>query len=323
MPEAATKNVPMKEIGAKQVVRQGLGRIGVQALLVFAVALIAGCATPDAATQIKNFSNAVALTASNSVLAYDLVEEEHFEAQFSEAVVNYKGLHFTPVFPSFMTPAQLKVRQDVLNGFTTYAAQLSALMGNPTLANLDQDTTKLGKSLNGLNQQLVASAFVKSPLVSSNDVQIFTAAVNFLGNWLITRKAQNDAKAAIASMQKQVPAICQLLEKDFAIMHNQLTNDFTDTARNTDLYLQQSYPHLDPVQRRAELRHLAALNAARQKADASMTAIQSSVAKIQAAHQALDQAFTKDTTNLRSLISEASGEAQRVAAYYNSLRTNQ
>ncbi len=313
----------MIEIGLAHAAQERLRRFAAQAFLVVAVALIAGCVSPGAANQIKNFSNAVALTASNSVLAYDLVEKEHFDAQFSKAVVNYDGVHFNPVFPPFMTPAELKVRQDVLNGFTTYAAQLSALMGNPTLTNLDQDTTKLGQSLNGLNQDLVKSAFVKSALVSSNDVQIFTAAVNFLGNWLITRKAQNDAKIAIASMQKQVPAICQLLEKDFAIMHNQLVNDFTDIERNTDLYLQKSYHTLDPIQRRAELKHLAALSIVMQKADASMTAIQSSVEKIETAHQALDQAFTKDTSNLSSLINEASGEAQRVAAYYNSLRTNQ
>ncbi|HEV7924361.1 MAG TPA: hypothetical protein VGR14_03340 [Verrucomicrobiae bacterium] len=313
----------MNEIGPTQAVNQRIRQFGAQAFLVVAVALIAGCASPDAANQIKNFSNAVALTASNSVLAYDLVEKEHFDAQFSRAVVNYDGVHFNPVYPTFMTPAELQVRLDILNGFTTYAAQLSALMGNPTLTNLDQDTTKLGQSLNGLNQQLVQSAFVKSALVTSNDVQIFTAAVNFLGNWIITRKAQNDAKAAIASMQKQVPAICQLLEKDFAIMHNQLTNDFTETERNTDLYLQTSYHSLDPIQRRTELKHLAALSIEMHKADATMTAIQSSVEKIEAAHQALDQAFTKDTSNVSSLINEASGEAQRVAAYYNSLRTNQ
>jgi hypothetical protein len=313
----------MNKIGTIQHEQRSSRRLGIQALLIIAVALIAGCVSPNAANQIKNFSNAVTLTASNSVQAYDLVEKEHFDAQFSQAVLDYDGHQFQPVFSNFMTPDQLKVRLDVLNAVNSYAAQLSGLMGNPTLTNLDQDTTKLGKSLNDLNQDLVTSAFVKSALVTPNDVQIFTTAVNFLGNWLVTRKAQSEAKNAITSMQKYVPAICEVLEKDFAIMHNQLTNDFDATIRHTTLYLRNNYDHLDPIQRRAELEHLVALRMAMKKADAALTTTQSSVEKIKAAHQVLDQAFTKDTSNISSLINEASGEAQRVAAYYNSIQTNQ
>jgi len=215
------------------------------------------------------------------------------------------------------------VRIDVLNALTSYAARLSALMGNPTLTNLDQDTTKLGQSLNALNSNLVQSAFVKVTDVSSNDVQVFTAAVNFLGNWLITLKEQSEARKAISSMQKIVPEICLVLEKDLGYVHNQLTNDFSQTARHADLYLQENYKVLNPIQRRAELDRLVALNTAMKKADAALTMTQSSIAKIESAHQALDQAFTKDTGNIGSLINQARGEAQRVAAYYNSLRTNQ
>ena len=304
--------------------REWIGPSGPLSLLAVATALLmAGCVSPNAASQIKNFSNAVALTTSNSAQAYDLMEQEHFDAQFSEAVLNYNGLHFEPAFPTILTSNEIAVRLNVLNALKSYAAQLSALMGNPTLTNLDQDTTKLGQALNVLNTNLVQSAFIKVTDVSSNDVQIFTAAVNFLGNWLITRKEQNEARRAIASMQKLVPEICQVLEKDLVFVHNQVTNDFTQTSRHADLYLQKNYDHLDPIQRRQELERLVALNVAMKKADATLTMTQSSMSKMQSAHQALDQAFSKDTTQLSALINEASGEAQRVAAYYNSLRTNQ
>jgi hypothetical protein len=314
----------MNKIGPAQAVHKRICQFGARALFPMAVALVmAGCVSPNAATQIKNFSNAVTLTTSNSVQAYDLMEQEHFDAQFSEAVLNYAGTHFEPAFPALLTPDELQVRLNVLNALKLYAARLSTLMGNPTLTNLDQDTTKLGQSLHALNTNLVRSAFVKVTDVSSNDVQVFTAAVNFLGNWLITRKEQSEAKIAISAMQKRVPDICLVLEKDLVFVHNQVTNDFTQTSRHTDLYLQKSYNDLDPIQRRAELERLVALNVAMKKADAALTMTQSSIGKMESAHQALDQAFSKDTSNISSLIGEASGEAQRVAAYYNSLRTNQ
>jgi hypothetical protein len=314
----------MNEIGLTQAARERARQSATLAWLAAATALLlAGCVSPKAATQIKNFSTAVSLATGNSAQAYTLMEQEHLDAQFSQAVLDYAGTPFHPDFHALLTTNELQVRMNILEALKLYAARLSTLMGNATVTNLDQDTTKLGQSLNALDSNLVQTAFVKVPDVSSNDVQILAAAVNFLGNWLITGQEQSEARKAITAMQKYVPEICQVLEKDLGYVHNQVTNDFTQNARHMELYLQKSYHDLDPIQRRAELARLVALNNSMKTADAALTLTQSSLEKIETAHQALDQAFTADTSKLSSLINEASGEAQRVAAYYNSLRTNQ
>jgi hypothetical protein len=313
----------MNEIGLTPAARKRPRQFAALALLAAAAFLLSGCVSPNAATQIKNFSTVVSLATSNSAQAYALMEQEHFEAQFSQAVLDYSNTPFHPNFQTLLTTNEIQVRINILDALKLYAARLSTLMGNPTVTNLDQDTTKFGQSFYALDSNMVQTAFVKVPDVSSNDVQILAAAVNFLGNWLITGQEQREARKAIAAMQKYVPEICQVLEKDLGYVHNQVTNDYTQNARHMELYLQKSYDDLDPIQRRAELARLVALNTSMKTADAALTLTQSSIEKIATAHQALDQAFTADTSKLSSLINEASGEAQRVAAYYNTLRTNQ
>jgi hypothetical protein len=249
------------------------------------------------------------------------VEKERFDAQFSDVLLHYDGSLFRPAFSNFFTPDELKLRLDVLDGLKTYGARLAVLMGNP-LTNLDQDTTTLGKNLGGLGQDLVKDGFVKVGSVSSNDVPIFTAAVNALGHWIITLEAQKAAKEAITHMQEHMPEICGVFEKDLDFMRNQVANDFSEVRRNSALYLKNNFNDLEPFQVRAELQRLNTLDIAKKTADDALAGTKKSIENLAAAHQALSQAFTRDTNGLSSLISSVSEEAQRVSSYYNSLQTN-
>jgi hypothetical protein len=315
----------IKPVGTAQKRRQ----IGLQALFLIGVALAGGCVSPNAAIQVKNFSAAVSLTASNSVQAYKLVEKVYFEKQLSETVLTcFAGTNidlnaFNPrAFKLFLPTNELQVRLDVLGGLTTYAAQLSTLMGNPALNTLDQDTAKLGESLANLHQDLVSATFLKSNTVTSTEIDVFTTGINFIGHWLITRKEQKEAKLSIESMQKCVPDICRLLAKDFDYLRGELDKDYEDTEKNANQFLKINALYMDPIQRRAELEREVALARAMETADAALAGNKASIEKLASAHKALSEAFEKDTSNLKSLIGEVSGEGQRVAAYYGSLPTN-
>jgi hypothetical protein len=328
-PSLKHDDVAMNRIEPGRTAPKRRRQIGLHALLLIGVAFLAGCVSPNAANQVKNFSNALTLTASNATQAYQLVEKAYFDKQLSEAVVKYcDGTDvnldsFHPdAFKVFFPTNEIQVRLDVLTGLTTYAAQLSTLMENPTVSNLDQDTTKLGQSLTNLNQDLVTAAFLQSNTVTSTELQIFTAGVNFIGNWLITRKEQKEAKQSIDDMQTNVPQICRVLQKDFGYLRKELTNDCHFTQFSARVYYEKNFNHLDPFQRRAEIEHMVALSKEMETADAALAGTQELFGKLALAHQALSEAFTKDTSNLKSLIGEVSGEGQRVAAYYNSLRTN-
>lgn len=285
------------------------------------MAIINGCVSKDAAKDMANFSRAVALTASNSASAYQLVEHEHFEAQFSDTVLNYDGGLFKPAFLPFLTPDQVRLRLDVFEGLRIYAARLSALMST-SLTNLDSDTTKLGNNLSSINQDLVQASFVKTASVSTNDVLIFTAGVNALGHLIATLREQKACKEAITRMQAHMPGICGVFEKDLDVMRNQLANDYEEQKRNSTLYLKANFAKLAPFQVRAELQRLTMLANAKKTAEDALAGTKASVEKLDAAHRALDKAFTKDKNGLASLISAVSDEAHQVSSYYNSLQTN-
>jgi two-component sensor histidine kinase len=296
-------------------------RLVILAQLCGMMLLINGCVSKDAAKDIAKFSSAVSLTTSNSASAYQLVENEHLQAQFSETLLNYDGGLFKSAFPPFLTSDQVQLRLEVLDGLQTYAERLSALMSDPS-TNFDNDTTKLANHLNSLNQDLVQASFVKVSSVSSNDVAIFTAGVNALGHVIIKLDAQKACKEAITNMQAHMPGICGVFEKDLDLMRTQLGNDYEEEQRNSALYLKVNFSKLQPFQVRSELQRLIKLANAKQKADDALAGTKASVESLAAAHQALDKAFTKDTKGLASLISAVSEEARRASSYYNYLQTN-
>jgi two-component sensor histidine kinase len=123
-------------------------------------------------------------------------------------------------------------------------------------------------------------------------------------------------------MQAHMPGICGVFEKDLGFMRNQVANDFAEVQRNRALFLKNTSGRLNPFEVRAELQRLTTLATAMKTADDALAGTKASVEQLAAAHQALDQAFTKDTKTLASLINTLSVEAQRISCYYNSLQTN-
>ena len=105
-------------------------------------------------------------------------------------------------------------------------------MGNAGVTNLDLDTTKLGVALSNLDQTLVTATFIDSNTITSTEIQAFTAGVNFIGNWLITRKEQKEAKQSIEKMQKYVPEICKVLETDLGYLRGEVNTDYNATIES-------------------------------------------------------------------------------------------
>ena len=301
-------------------------------LLAAGLGVLAGCVSQDAANQIKNFSAAVSLTMSNTAAAYNLVDKAHVDAEFDEFVIVGKPSDIEPgTFAKFFSTNDIQVRLGILTRLQTYATRLSALMGNP-VTNLDQNTTKLGQNLGKLNDDVVTNVYLKffssstnvaSPLTTT-DIQIFTTAVNALTDWIIEVKEQTEAKKSIEFMQANtnLPAICRVLTNDFLYLTNQLHVDEDRILLAEKQFIKVNSGQLDPIQRRAELMRLVRMGEAKEKAVAALEATEQSIVKLQAVHQSLANAFSNNSANLSSLISEVSSQGQRIASYYSSLRTN-
>jgi len=289
------------------------------------IATIAGCASPNAANQIKSFSDATILTISNTTQAFTLVEDIHYKEEVSEEIKNYNdktGFVLSTIQP-FMGSDALQVRLDVLNGLKSYAANLSALMGKSSLTNLDQQTTKLGQALATVDTNLVKYSFFKTAPATAQEIQIFTTAINALGHWLITYKQQKDAKQVIALMKGPVKSISELLQRDFRILKQQLALDNKETLENEDRYLHDNLARFDnnPGEKRAVIQQMAALTQEMKNDAAIFDFLESAAAKLEAAHSALEEVFSKNTTNITSLIQELTTESQRISQYYSSLKT--
>ena len=300
--------------------------------LVFAILIsnICGCVSPDASKQIKSFSEATILTADNTTQAFKLVEDTYYNEQVSRLIFNsgdqkrLEAFHLDSLHPFIDTNA-LQVRLDILEALKTYAANLSALMGNSSLTNLDQDTAQLGKVLITIDTNLVSDLKLHKEVFTTGEIQIFTAAINAMGHWLISYKQEKDAKTAIASMQQPVADICSLFQKDFPILRDQLTNNLFLTFSQDRAYLIDHNAQFDnaPEQKRAAVGELAAL-AQDYNADLLIfDSMPSATAKLAAAQLSLAEVFSRNKTgNISSLIKDFSAEAERITKYYRSLKTN-
>jgi hypothetical protein len=303
-------------------ITRNLGGLVLSAVLAIAAA---GCAAPNAATEIKAFSDATIQTSDNITEAFNLVEQNRYKEEVSVSIVNYDsehGFHPNDIQPFISTNA-LQARLDILDGLKAYAANLSTLMGNNVPTNFDSDTTKLGQQLTKIDTDLVSDSFFKKQPVTAQELQIFTTAINALGHWLIEYKQNKAAKGAISSMQQPVADICQLLQKDLEILGRQSANDSANTLRNENQYI-LNYLHAfdeSPGQKRAEIQEMADLTRTMRSEATLFESMQSSVAKMATAHKALGQVFSKNTKDVSSLISEFSAESSRISKYYNSLKT--
>jgi hypothetical protein len=291
--------------------------------LILVLSLLSGCVSPNAPVQIKRFSDAVATTETNATAAFDLVESAYFEEQVTRIALDTNALEFNPAsIKPFLRPEDIQARLNVLDVLKLYAAKLSLLVGNTSGTNLDQETTKLGNALNKLDTNLVSSALLQKEPLTSQEINIFTAAFNAVMHWIISRQEEKQAADVIRSMRQPVTDICQFLEKDLSILRPQLSATYKMTRQNDNLAMNASWPRLTPGQRREEIQNLMDLTFAMNHADSTLATLQSSITNLALAHASLDQVFTKNNADAVSLIEQFSSEAQGITTYYNSLQAN-
>ena len=284
-----------------------------------------GCANPEAARQIKRFSDASTLTADNMARTFQLVEDNHFNEEAGVSVLNFDrrpGFQPGDIRP-FMDSHALRVRLDILDGLKSYAAGLTVLAGDNSLAGFDRETTRLGMALNDLDTNLVRDAFFKSAPATAQDLRIFTTSINALGRWLIAQRQQHEAKQSIASMRQPVADICRLLQMDLEILSQQFSNDCSQILIDENQYVLNHLDqfNLDPGEKQAAIREMAALTRNIGTEGALFESMKTAVAKLAAAHAALGEVFSKDTTNINSLIDNLSSESERIRKYYDSLKS--
>src|ERR1039458_607717 len=307
-----------------------VGKSGAYLAPLVLIAGLSGCASPKISTQIGEFSKATVLTADNTKLAFKLVEDGYYHEQVSRLIFkshdpkNIKEFELDSIKPFISTNA-LQIRLDILDALTTYAVYLSVLVGQGPLTNLDQQTTAFAGVLTTLDTNLVSDLHLQKEAFSPAEIQIFTTAINAIGNWLISYKQEKDAQKVITSMQKPVTDICQLFQKDFEILRDQFTNDVAVTFAQDRQFILDHEAQFEntPGEKQEAIEKLADLTQAYSSDLQIFDSMPAAVAKLAKAQTALGQAVSGNKPdNLDSLISEFSADAQRISKYYRLLKNN-
>jgi hypothetical protein len=294
------------------------------------IMLIAGCVSPDAANQIKTFSEATVLTASNTAQAFRLVEQSYYDHAVSKEVFASTETNFNPKafypgeIPPYMGEKGLEVRLEVIGGLESYAVKLSTLVGNSSLSNFDKYTTTLGSALSTIDTNLVKDSFLSVEPLTGNDVKIATTAINTLGHWIITYQQQKRAKEAIIQMQGPITNICQLLTNDFSYLQQQFTMDNRFVLENEVKFFKDNFYSFkaNPNELRAEIQNLNSLERQNEANEVLFTSLSSAVNNLEKAHNSLQEVFSNNKTNtISSDLSQFATEAQRIGKYYSSLKS--
>jgi len=298
-------------------------RVAVCMTLFVGALLMCGCVSSKGPTQIKKFSDAVALTATNAKTAFETEENGYVEEEISRVALDTNILTWDPkLVHSFLRPEDIQARLDVLEVLKLYAAKLSLLVGNASTSNLDLATSKFGKAVNKIDTNLVVIGLQSKEPLTSGEINIFTTAFNAIANWIITRQEEKAAVLAIQTNRQNVADICRLLEKDLKSLRPQLRETFKQTLKNDNDGMIHDWPTLTTAQKREAVCNEVRLVSEMQQCDSSLAALQSAITNLAAAHSSLDQLFTTNRLKASALIDQFSAEAQRISTYYNSLQTN-
>ncbi|GJQ60441.1 MAG: hypothetical protein D8M57_16060 [Candidatus Scalindua sp. AMX11] len=293
--------------------------------LVVLSILAVGCASTDSAKKIKAFSDATVLTTQNTINAFDVVERKYYDSQVAKITANYDTDGFNPnSIERFLEPPQIEARIQVLNGLQKYSEKLSVIMGNEQLDEFDEETRKLGESLTKVNNSFAKNNILSAAPFDSNQIQIFTTAVNALGRWFIEHKREEGVKKSVGEMQGNVGIICELFAKDIGTvgqtgLREQLWRSYSDIMKAQDAFILQNKDTLDPIAKRDEIKYLASLVIDQKKADETLKSVQKALEQLKETHSKLNEAFSDNTIEIDNLIKQLKDEGRRIKKFYESL----
>lgn len=315
------------------------------ALLLTASSLLAK--DKDLASTVPAFAQAAALTATNVQAAFDSVQTAFCNAESLNYEVTYPGNGKNPSSvcqdPStWITPASLEVRKVILQGLSQYASELSGVTTS-SVNNVDSATTALGTSLTGLTTtQPFKTLSTKAAANLKLGENIFTTAVNALGNWLIGRKTKKALPGDIEAMDPTIQQISQLLVADIGVvganqaaptagsgLRQDLWNQYGEQISSWNLYVRANYfddknvvkQGVAPDAAIAAVKQLMALVSQQRTADHTLAQVAATIKQMAQAHAELVESV-KTKKSLTANLSGLLAEAERLNTYYQSLATS-
>jgi len=300
-------------------------------IIAIALALLLSSCTAVPSSSLVQFSNAVSLTAENNMSAYAEIERVHHDVEVMKVVVEFDGKGFKPdEMTPFFDENALKVRKQVLDAICLYAGSLATISGTGQLDGFDAETKNLGRSLENLGEGIVKSSFFRNVPVKDSQIQVFTAAVNAIGRWIIEYKKDSAIREGVVGMDGNFREICRLFEEDFGNppdgsrrnpggLRAQQWNQYDELMMLQDRFIGDNRNKLDPAAKKQEIEKLASLPGRQKQADSALAEIQDSFRKLRGLHNSLAVDAADGKQDSTAMIRKLIAEGKRISKFYKSL----
>jgi hypothetical protein len=289
--------------------------------------LIAGCSVSPLVKNASKFATEATAASKDATNAYQLVEQEHYNAEVERLVTEFGTAKFdlNSIQP-FMQPDEMEARTKLIKGLSAYAETLAVVAGDQPLSDMDTQAEAVGKSLKDLSTSDALAAMVKKAQINTTELNTVTTAVDALGRAIINHKRSSELPALLKEAKTPIATICALLQADIGDpeksgLRNQLKNDYQTEITKQEKFIKNT-PTLSPTDRQAAIRALATLAKAAKDGDKTLAATQKELADLAKTNAALAETDkSKDSPAFKTMLSELVSDGQQLRGFYEKLPT--
>lgn len=314
--------------------------------LVLCVAF-AGCAATGINKHATAFSTSLAPVVDQSTAAYQNAVALHNLRGDYEAVVAYQGKDATynpRNFPALLSEKDIQARLAVLAALQVYSRSLIEITEATGSPDLDAASKSVGTNLTSLGNDLpssiesvlaVAASQISSgasgaaassssaPPLSPEVRNGISAAVNALGQFLISRKVASELPDKIEAMDPAIQLFCKALDDDISALDGIGQRDYDrilDLEKQFILADGQSGQNVNPQAWRAEVMKLPEIARQQQEAHERLTSLREALNKLALTHHALAaEAQHNNPESLKDKLSELASAGSALGKFYSAL----
>jgi len=287
--------------------------------------LVAGCSISPIVKRASDFAAAATAASTDATNAYQLVEDEHYNAEIGRLVTDFGTAKFDlDSIQPFLRPEDMDARTKLIKGLSAYAESLAAVAGDQPLTDLDTQAEAIGKSLTDLSKSDALAAMVKKAKIDGTDLNAVATAVDALGHGIVNHKRNSELPALLKEAKGPIATICTLLEADIGDpeksgLRHQLKNDYLTDIQKQEKFIKDN-PTLNPLDRQAAIKQLATLAKAARDGDRTLAATQKELEDLAKTNAALAETDkSKDSPAFKTMLSELVSDGLLLRGFYEKL----
>jgi hypothetical protein len=300
-----------------------------------------GCMKP-VAEHTAAVAAATAPVVDQATAAYAAANAIHDMAENFDAVTAFdktSAVYNPRTVAPLLSQEQMELRLAVLKALQCYAQALVQVSGTQS-ADLDDASKSLGGSLASVGDTfLPAGSSSETQTITANGESVtkvtatqvgaisqeeqnaMSAAINALGQYLVSRKVKAELPGVVEKMDPQVKALCELLEKEIDILSSQESIDFDKAIDRQTLFLRTATT-LDPETRREQIMKLPELGRQEKQAALQLKLLKTALVKLYMTHHALAAELQgNNPESIKQKFADLGAAGGNLGKFYSSLPT--